>query len=96
MSFREVIERKTALDSSAGEDDSAPDSSLWGDETPAHSFPMSALQAGDLSAFFEARRGREFIIDPLHGQPESFEADDPASSPFTFISLEDFLLADWE
>jgi hypothetical protein len=96
MSFREVIERKAALDSSAGKDESAPDSSFWGDETPAHWFPMGALQAGDLPAFFEARRGREFIIDPLYGQPESFEADHPESSPFTFISLEKFLMSDWE
>ena len=96
LSFREVVQRKDALESASGDGNTEADVSLWGDETPDHWFPLGGLQAGDLPAFFEARRGREFIIDPLYPQPVPPQAGDPESSPFTFISLEDFLLADWE
>jgi len=53
------------------------------------------LQAGDLSAFFESRKGREFAVDPLYRQSAPADPDDLATSPVKFLSLEEFLMADW-
>jgi len=49
-----------------------------------------------LPAFFEARKGREFVIDPLYRQSVTPGSDDLATSPVKFLSLEEFLMADWE
>jgi len=96
LSFQEVWQRRHSTDSSADSTDSETSSSLWGDETPEHWFPLNVLEAGDISAFFSARRGREFIIDPLNGMTQAPSTEDSSPSTFRFISLEDFLMADWD
>ena len=96
LSFQEVWQRRRSTESSPGSTSSEPNSSLWGDETPEHWFALNVFEAGDIPAFFEARRGREFIIDPLNPQPQPPASEDAGSSPYQFISLEKFLLGDWE
>jgi hypothetical protein len=96
LSFQEVWQRQRSTESPSGGTNSEQNSSLWGDETPEHWFALNALGAGDIPAFYNARRGREFIIDPLNPQPQPPDSEDADSSPFRFISLEDFLQTDWE
>ena len=96
VSFHEVWQRRHSTDSSADSTDSETSSSLWGDETPEHWFALNALGAGDIPAFFNARKGREFVINPLNGTPPMPSSEDSTQSSFEFISLENFLLADWD
>ncbi|HUG81057.1 MAG TPA: CocE/NonD family hydrolase [Bryobacterales bacterium] len=96
LSFHEVWQRRRSAKSSSESTGAPPNSSMWGDETPEHWFALNVFEAGDIPAFFKARRGREFIIDPLNPQPPPAASEDAGSSPYQFISLEKFLFADWE
>ena len=96
LGFQEVWQRQRSTESSSDGANSEPNSSPWGDETPAHWFALNVLEAGDIPAFFGARRGREFIIDPLDGRALATDPEDSAQSPFRFISLSEFLTADWD
>jgi dienelactone hydrolase len=95
LSFREVWQRERSLESSSGSGNAQPSSSLWGDETPEHWFPLNIFEAGDIPAFLKARKGREFVVDPLNAHTPQSTSEDPASA-IKLISLERFLQADWE
>ena len=96
LSFHEVWQRKRSVESSSDGSSSGTNPFLWDDETPGHWFALNALEAGDIPAFFSARKGREFIIDPLNGRTPSPNSEGSTPSPFRFSSLDEFLAVDWD
>ncbi|HUG82828.1 MAG TPA: CocE/NonD family hydrolase [Bryobacterales bacterium] len=94
LSFREILQQGLSGASPSADTGSETFSSVSGDEAPEHWFALNALEAGDIPAFFEARKGREFVIDPLY--PQSVSSGSSDSAPVKLLSLEEFLLTDWE
>ena len=95
LSFQEVWQSRRSNGSSSGGSNSEPASTLWGDAPPVHWFAQNVLEAGDVSGFLNARKGREFIISPLSGKTQTPGSADTASSPFRFVSVDEFITADW-